>query len=699
MSTNKISKFLKSILFALVVTLFFGLLTPIDVSAGGSLSLSDKGYTLKQVVVLSRHNIRAPMSTKGSTLEQVTPYEWYNWSSNASELSLRGGVLETEMGQYFKKWLESEGLIPENYHPEGSEVRFYSNSKQRTIATAKYFSSGLLPTANIDIEYHVDFDKMDPTFTPALNFVSDEYIKDATAQTHKLFDKKVKDLTDNYELIADVIDMDKSEGYSDYVFNTEYGLKYVVGQEPTTDGSLKLGTSISDALVLQYYEEADAVKAGFGNDLTLDQWKAISEIKDVYGDVLFTAPIVATNVANPLIKEIYSEMNTKGRIFTFLCGHDSNIGSVLAALGVKDYELPDAIESKTPIGSKIVFSKWESKKGKIYWSVDLVYQSVDQLRTQPLLDLENEPVVYHLSFNGIKQNKDGLYKAKDIKKLFTNSISKYDALYEKYCDTVAYLGPEGTYTQEACQKFFGDTGNTVPYKTVPEAVQALVDKKAKYAVIPQENTIGGAVIDYVDTLIAQTGVSVIGEVELPISQNLLVLPGTKLSDIKTVYSHKQGITQSTEWLKKNLPNAQVVEVSSTAEGARLVSEGKDSAFAAIASPGSADVYGLEILAASIQGNENNKTRFYVLSNEKPSTDKAQRLAFIAKGNANNLPVLLSSMNEKGITLVTLHDRPLKTVLGEYYYVIECEDCDYSNYQSIAKTKGFEFRYLGFFDVK
>ena len=239
MSIYKISKFLKSILFALVVTLFFGLLTPIDVSAGGSLSLSDKGYTLKQVVVLSRHNIRAPMSTKGSTLEQVTPYEWYNWSSNASELSLRGGVLETEMGQYFKKWLESEGLIPENYHPDGDEVRFYSNSKQRTIATAKYFSAGLLPTANIDIEYHVDFDKMDPTFTPALNFVSDKYIKDATAQTHKLFDEKVKDLSDNYELIADVIDMDKSEGYSDYVFNTEYGLKYVVGQEPTTDGSLK----------------------------------------------------------------------------------------------------------------------------------------------------------------------------------------------------------------------------------------------------------------------------------------------------------------------------------------------------------------------------------------------------------------------------------------------------------------------------
>ena len=425
-------KSLRFIVFAMIVTIFVSLLTPIGVSADGSLSLSDKGYKLKQVVVLSRHNIRAPMSTKGSTLELVTPYEWNNWSSNASELSLRGGVLETEMGQYFKKWLESEGLIPENYHPANNEVRFYANSRQRTIATANFFSAGMLPTADVEIEYHGEFNSTDPTFTPAFNFVSDEYIKDATAQTHELFDAKVNDLADNYELIADVIDMDKSETYGDYVFNTEYGLNYVVGQEPTTDGSLKLGTSISDALVLQYYEESDAVKAGFGNDLSFEQWKAISEIKDVYGDVLFTAPMVATNVAKPLIEEIYSELNTDGRIFTFLCGHDANIGSVLAALGVKDYELPDAIESKTPIGCKVVFSKWESKKGKIYWSVDLVYQSVDQLRTQPILDLDNEPIVYHLSFNGIKQNKDGLYKAKAIKKIFNNSLKKYDALYEKY---------------------------------------------------------------------------------------------------------------------------------------------------------------------------------------------------------------------------------------------------------------------------
>ena len=86
-------------------------------------TLSHEGYQLEQVVILSRHNIRSPLSGSGSALGTITPHEWFAWSSNPSELSLRGGVLETEMGQYFRKWLEAEGLFPENYRPEDGKVR------------------------------------------------------------------------------------------------------------------------------------------------------------------------------------------------------------------------------------------------------------------------------------------------------------------------------------------------------------------------------------------------------------------------------------------------------------------------------------------------------------------------------------------------------------------------------------------------
>ena len=263
---------------------------------------------------------------------------------------------------------------------------------------------------------------------------------------------------------------------------------------------------------------------------------------------------------------------------------------------------------------------------------------------------------------------------------------------------VSYLGPQGTYTEEACKVFFEGRGTYEPYETVDDAVQALVDKKSTYAVIPQENTIGGAVIDYVDTLINQKDVSVVGEVELPISQNLLVLPGTELGDIKTVYSHKQGIAQGKAWLEKNLPDAEVIEVSSTAEGAKKVSEENDASHAAIASIGCVDVYGLEALAEGIQENDKNVTRFYVLSIEEPKEAEADRLTFIATGSADDLPSLMTDIQGHDIKLVTVHDRPEKTELGKYNYVVECKDSSYKDYLDISENEKFEFRYLGSFYV-
>ncbi len=264
---------------------------------------------------------------------------------------------------------------------------------------------------------------------------------------------------------------------------------------------------------------------------------------------------------------------------------------------------------------------------------------------------------------------------------------------------VSYLGPEGTYTQEACGLFFDNRGEYIPYPTVPDAVQALNAGETDYAVIPQENTIGGAVTDYVDILIAQDGVFVTGEVELPISQNLLALHGAELSGIKTVYSHKQGITQGREWLEKNLPDAEVVEVSSTAGGAKLVAENNDPSLAAIASAGCAEVYDLEILAAGIQNNDRNKTRFYVLTREEPAAAAGDRLVFIAQGAAKDLPALMAGMQKQKMTLVTIHDRPLKTELGQYSYLIECSGSSYKSYRDLIRKLPFEFRFLGCFDVK
>lgn len=394
-------------------------------------------YTLKEVVILSRHSIRSPLSTNGSALGRLTPHQWINWTSASSELTLRGGVLETMMGQYFRKWLVDEGLFEENAVPTTDEVNFYANSMQRTIATAQYFSSGFMPLANVRVNHRYNASKMDPVFCPRLTKVSDAFCQEALKQIAAMGGKKGivginEKLKDSYAVTAKVLDLKDSPAcksgetcaFDDY--NTQFIFKLY--DEPKMKGSLKLANSASDAFILQYYEEPDAKKAAFGHDITLSDWEKIAKIKDVYGDVLFTAPIVAANVAHPLLVYLNDELNSAGRKFTFLCGHDSNIASVDAALGVDDYELPNSIEKKTPIGSKVVFEKWSDKSGKEFVAVNIVYQTTDQLRGLKMLSLDNPPMVYSLKLKGLTANADGLYTFEDVNGRFIEAIRAYDAI-------------------------------------------------------------------------------------------------------------------------------------------------------------------------------------------------------------------------------------------------------------------------------
>ena len=398
--------------------------------------LHHEGYELVQTVVLSRHNIRAPMSGKDSVLSTLTPHEWFSWSSNPTELSLRGGALETMMGQYFRKWVEREGLIPENWKPEDGEVRFYANSKQRTIATTNYFLAGMLPISDVQVETQSEYDTMDPIFKPQLVFTSEAYEKDVTEQIWKLYGDDIRNLEDNYALISEILDIKDSEAYLSGEFTgfdpEDMQLVLEVGKEPGIRGSLRTGCTISDALVLQYYEAEDPLDASFGHPVTPEQWKDVSLVKDVTVNVLFGTPLVSAHVAHPLLMVIRDELNTEGRKFTFFCGHDSNLVSVMAALNAEEIELPNSIERNASIGSKLVFSRWKSPDGKEWISVDIVYQTTSQLQELELLDDTHHPAVYRLSFKGLEQNEDGLYPADEFMEHLDSSIQEFDILKEKY---------------------------------------------------------------------------------------------------------------------------------------------------------------------------------------------------------------------------------------------------------------------------
>ena len=418
-------------------------------AAYDSAATADEGpaYTLDKVVVLSRHNIRSPLSGSGSLLGDITPHKWFDWTSNPSELSLRGAMLETQMGQYFRLWLEDEGLFPENYRPEDGAVRFYANAKQRTLATARYFSAGLLPVAAVPVESHAEYDTMDPTFNPVLTFCTDEYAEDVVAQIAEKggaagLEGIHAKLLDAIELLMDVTDMDQSEAYRSGKFGDLLAdgtaINLEVGKEPGMTGPVKTATSVADALTFQYYEMTDDKAAAFGHDLTRDDWLKIHSIVDAYTGTLFEAPLVAVNAAHPLLQEILSEMTTEGRKFSFLCGHDSNIASVLAALGVEEYELPDTVEPKTPIGVKLVFETWSSKDGEACARVRLVYQSTEQLRGIMPLSLDKPPVSFDIDLPGLERNADGYYRLDDVLGCLQNAVDAYDVLIETYGEDVEF---------------------------------------------------------------------------------------------------------------------------------------------------------------------------------------------------------------------------------------------------------------------
>lgn len=396
------------------------------------------GYKLTQAVVLSRHNIRSPLSEPGSILDRLTPHSWFNWTSKAGELSLKGGSLETQMGHYFRKWLEDMKLFPLNYQPSGEEVRIYANAKQRTIATANYFSTALFPSTNIDVETKVPYDTMDPVFNPQITYLSDSYVEATIEEIFDLYSDDIEELKDEYNLLEDVLSFKESEAYLSGEFKEfktdDTEISYDIGEEPVVGGSLGVGVLPSDALTLQYYEEMDNYKAGFNHYLSYEEWQDITRIKDTYMKVKFLSPLVSLMVAHPLLEEIESELTNSNRKFSFLCGHDSNLGTLLTSLDVKEYELIGSIESDTPIGSKIVFSTFTDEEEKEYIRVDLVYQNVDYLRNVTLLDLNTHPSVTPLYFNGLTINDDGLYDKDEFITRLHNSVNEYDNIKARYPD-------------------------------------------------------------------------------------------------------------------------------------------------------------------------------------------------------------------------------------------------------------------------
>ena len=352
-----------------------------------------EGYQLQQVLMMSRHNLRAPLANNGSVLEQSTPNKWPEWDVPGGQLTTKGGVLEVYMGHYMREWLAEQGMVKSGECPPPDTVYAYANSLQRTVATAQFFITGAFPGCDIPVHHQEKMGTMDPTFNPVITDDSAAFSEKAVAAMEKELSKL--QLTDSYQLLEKIVNYKDSPACKEKQQcslvdgKNTFSAKYQ--QEPGVSGPLKVGNSLVDAFTLQYYEGFPMDQVAWGEIKSDQQWKVLSKLKNGYQDSLFTSPEVARNVAKPLVSYIDKALvtdRTSAPKITVLVGHDSNIASLLTALDFKPYQLHDQNE-RTPIGGKIVFQRWhDSKANRDLMKIEYVYQSAEQLRNADALTLQ-----------------------------------------------------------------------------------------------------------------------------------------------------------------------------------------------------------------------------------------------------------------------------------------------------------------------
>ena len=379
---------------------------------GGVAVAAENDYQLEQILMLSRHNLRAPLADNGSVLVQATKKTWPSWDVPGGQLTTKGGVLSVYMGRYTREWLAQQKLIKEGECPSSDDIYAYANSLQRTVATAQFFVAGAFPGCDVTVAHQNEMGTMDPIFNPVITNNSEEFKQQALAAMNAA-DAQLA-LKPAFQQLAKIIDYKNSaacNGQKQCDLTGKNTYRIDNGKEPGVSGPLQAGNSLVDAFTLQYYEGMPLDQVAWGQIKTPEQWAALSTIKNAYQDTLFTSSLVARDVAAPLVDYIRSlllaQVQENAPKVILMVGHDSNIASLLSALEFKPYDLADQNEH-TPIGGMIQFQRWLDKKNdRELVKVEYVYQSTEQLRNATPLSLDNPPKRVTLQMAGCQTDANG----------------------------------------------------------------------------------------------------------------------------------------------------------------------------------------------------------------------------------------------------------------------------------------------------
>lgn len=293
-----------------------------------------------------------------------------------------------------------------------------------------------------------------------------------------------------------------------------------------------------------------------------------------------------------------------------------------------------------------------------------IAQTIGRLKQGNIYRPEREAQV----LRRIKEANPGPLSGETAARLFREIMSACLALEQPL--TVAYLGPQGTFTQAAAIKHFGHAAETTDCASIDEVFRKVESGQAAYAVVPVENSTEGAIGRTLDLLL-NTPLMICGEVVVRI-HHFLLRKGESMEGITKLYSHAQSFAQCHEWLNKNLPHVERITVASNAEAAKLAAA--DPKSAAIAGETAAEIYGLTPLARNIEDEPNNTTRFLVLGTHdagRSGRDKTS-LVMAAPNQPGAMHDLLGPFARNGVSMTKLESRPSGAGKWEYVFYVDVE---------------------------
>ncbi|MDO1510377.1 MULTISPECIES: prephenate dehydratase [unclassified Neisseria] len=273
--------------------------------------------------------------------------------------------------------------------------------------------------------------------------------------------------------------------------------------------------------------------------------------------------------------------------------------------------------------------------------------------------------------NRIQNLNHGPLPNEAVARLFREIMSECLAVERPL--TISYLGPAGTFTQQAAIKHFGHAAHTQACTTIDECFRQVEARQADYLVAPVENSTEGSIGRTLD-LLSVSPLQACGEVVLRIHHHLLRKNSSEKTGIKKIYAHAQALAQCHEWLNRHLPDAVRISVSSNAEAARLAAESNEAAVAAIAGQTAAELYRLTKVADNIEDEPNNTTRFLVLGHQTTTPTGRDKTSLVVStpNKAGAVNALLKPFTEQSISMTKFESRPSRSGLWDYLFFIDIE---------------------------